>query len=89
MNNLNYLDELPERVDNPNFPRIPEPTPETDPFKDLTPTEFDGSYAFDWDEEFKEKAKKPKNFEAELNELIDSFDVNELPSEEELGLTSI
>lgn len=35
------------------------------------------------------KQKKPKNFEAELNELIDSFDVNELPSAEELGMPSI
>lgn len=58
MNNLVCLNKLPERVDNPNFPRIPEPTPEIDPFKDLTQTKIDEDYTFDLDEEFMEKAKK-------------------------------
>lgn len=50
MNNLVCLNKLPKRVDNPNFLRIPEPTPETDPFKDLTPTKIDEDYTFDLDE---------------------------------------
>ena len=89
MSNFLYLDELPKRVDNPNLTRIEEPKTESDPFNDVTITNTDTNYTFDWDEEFKDKSKKPKNFENELNILIDSFDITEIPSAEELGLPSI